>query len=72
VAEKHIAGLLLCEHTPCAGTNEIVAYIIVGLATITSSASSIRAEETTAHSSYPLRSENTIPLGDFGKHLSLS
>jgi hypothetical protein len=44
----------------------------VGLPTITLSLSSVRAEETTAQSSYPLKSENAIPLGDFSEYLSLS
>src|SRR5437867_9301279 len=35
---------------------------MVGLATITLSTSSVRAEETTDQSSYPLKSENAIPL----------
>jgi hypothetical protein len=45
---------------------------MVGFATITLSLSSVLAEETTAQSSYPLKSENAIPLGDFSKYLSLS
>jgi hypothetical protein len=43
---------------------------MVGLATITLSTSSVRAEETTAQSSYPLKSESAIPLGDFSEYLS--
>src|ERR1700687_3287699 len=43
---------------------------MAGLATITLSTSSVRAEETTAQSSYPLKSENAIPLGDFSAYLS--
>src|SRR2546429_6422969 len=50
---------------PLPGTPALYALIIVGLATITLSTSSVRAEETTAQSSYPLKSENAIPLGDF-------
>src|SRR5271168_1368311 len=45
---------------------------MAGLATITLSTSVVRAEETTDQSSYPLKSENAIPLGDFSKYLSLS
>ena len=48
------------------------ALIMVGLPTITLSLSSVWAEETTAQSSYPLKSENAIPLGDFSEYLSLS
>src|SRR5258708_16572536 len=43
---------------------------MIGLATITLSTSSVRAEETTDQSSYPLKSENAIPLGDFSEYLS--
>src|SRR5260370_1151878 len=43
---------------------------MVGLATITLSTSSVRAEETTDQSSYPLKSENAIPLGDCSEYLS--
>jgi hypothetical protein len=46
---------------PSPGTPALYALIIVGLATITSSTSSVRAEQTTAQSSYPLKSENAIP-----------
>ncbi len=55
---------------PLPGTPALYALIIVGLATITLSTSSVRAEETTAQSSYPLKSENAIPLGDFSEYLS--
>src|SRR5262245_44895846 len=48
----------------------LYALIMVGLATITLSTSSVRADETTAQSSYPLKSENAIPLGDFSEYLS--
>jgi hypothetical protein len=50
---------------PLPGTPALYALIMVGLATITLSTSSVRAEETTAQSSYPLKSEKAIPLGDF-------
>src|SRR3954468_7908296 len=43
---------------------------MIGFATITLSTSSVRAEETTDQSSYPLKSENAIPLGDFSEYLS--
>src|SRR5437773_7377361 len=52
------------------GTPALYASTMVGLATITLSTSSVRAEETTAQSSYPLKSENAIPLGDFSEYLS--
>src|SRR4029079_11162056 len=55
---------------PLPGMPALYASIIVGLATITFSTSSVRAEETTAQSSYPLKSENAIPLGDFSEYLS--
>ena len=55
---------------PLLGTPALYALIMVGLATITLSTSSVRAEETTAQSSYPLKSENAIPLGDFSEYLS--
>src|SRR5271165_1959063 len=55
---------------PLPGTPSLYAWIIVGLATITLSTSSVRAEETTDQSSYPLKSENAIPLGDFSEYLS--
>src|ERR1700680_1701169 len=55
---------------PLAGTPAVYAFILVGLATITLSTSSVRAEETTDQSSYPLKSENAIPLGDFSEYLS--
>src|SRR6202044_2224288 len=47
------------------------AVIMAGLPTITLSTSSVRAEETTDQSSYPLKSENAIPLGDFSEYLFL-
>src|SRR5208283_2498854 len=50
---------------PLSGTPALNDLIIFGLATMTLSISSVRAEETTAQSSYPLKSENAIPLGDF-------
>src|SRR5262245_49722182 len=43
---------------------------MVGFATMTLSTSSVRAEETTAQSSYPLKSENAIPLGETSAYLS--
>src|SRR5207245_10858649 len=55
---------------PLPGTPALYALIMFGLATITLSTSSVRAEETTAQSSYPLKSENAIPLGDFSEYLS--
>src|ERR1700692_4459237 len=55
---------------PLPGTPALYALIMVGLATITLSTSSVRAEETTDQSSYPLKSENAIPLGDFNEYLS--
>src|SRR5205085_10800565 len=55
---------------PLPGTPALYAVIMVGLATITLSTSSVRAEETTAQSSYPLKSDNEIPLGDFSEYLS--
>ena len=55
---------------PLPGTPALYAAIIVGLATITLSISSCRAEEATGQSSYPLKSENAIPLGDFSEYLS--
>jgi hypothetical protein len=48
---------------PLWGIPALYASIMVGLATITLSTSSVRAEETTAQSSYPLKSANAIPLG---------
>src|SRR5882762_8272744 len=41
-----------------------------GLASITLSTSSVRAEETADQSSYPLKSENAIPLGDLSAYFS--
>src|SRR6476620_5275028 len=55
---------------PLPGTPALYALIMVGLATITLSTSSVLAVETTAQSSYPLKSENAIPLGDFSEYLS--
>jgi hypothetical protein len=43
---------------------------MVGFATMTLSTSSVRADETVAQSSYPLKSENAIPPGDFSEYLS--
>src|SRR5205809_7954068 len=57
---------------PLPGTPALYAVIMVGLATITLSTSSVRAEETTDQSSYPLQSENAIPVGDFSVYLSRS
>src|SRR5271155_3891605 len=45
---------------------------MAGLATMTLSISSCRAEEAADQSSYPLKSENAIPLGDTSEYLSLS
>src|SRR5208282_5754323 len=55
---------------PLPGTPALYALIMIGLATITLSTSSVRAVETTDQSSYPLKSENAIPLGDFSEYLS--
>src|ERR1700726_718409 len=55
---------------PLPGMPALKAPIIAGLATITLSTSSVRAEETTAQSSYPLKSENATPSGDFSAYLS--
>src|SRR5208282_4041071 len=55
---------------PFPGTPALYALIMVGLATITLSTSLVRAEETTDQSSYPLKSENAIPLGVFSEYLS--
>src|ERR1700675_1631633 len=55
---------------PLPGTPALYAAIMVGLATITLSNSSVRAEETTAQSSYPLKTKNAIPLGDFSEYLA--
>src|SRR4051812_1483250 len=55
---------------PLPGTPVLNASIMIGLATITLRTSSVRAEETTAQSSYPLKSENAIPLGDVSEYLS--
>src|SRR5579862_3031555 len=57
---------------PFPGVPALYAEIIVGLATITLSTSSVRAEDTMAQSSYPLKSENAIPPGDFSEYLSLA
>src|SRR3982074_2206460 len=46
------------------------AGLVSGLASITLSTSSVRAEETADQSSYPLKSENAIPLGDFSAYFS--
>ena len=54
------------------GAPVLHALIMVGLATMTLSTSSVRAEETPAQSSYPVKSENAIPLGDFSEYLSCS
>ena len=55
---------------PLPGTPSLNAWIMIGLATITLSTSSVRAVETADQSSYPLKSENAIPLGDFSEYLS--
>src|SRR5246127_3096604 len=55
---------------PLPGTPALYALIMVGLATITLSTSSVRAEETTAQSSYPLKSAKAIPLGVSSAYLS--
>src|SRR4051812_45871686 len=55
---------------PLPGTPVLYASIMVGLATITLSTSSVRAEETTAQSSYPLKSEKAMPPGDSSEYLS--
>src|SRR4030095_6654493 len=55
---------------PLLGMPALYALIMIGLATITLSTSSVRAEETTAQSSYPLKSENAIPPGDISAYLS--
>src|SRR5205823_1223712 len=55
---------------PLPGMPALYASIMAGLATITLSTSSVRAEETTAQSSYPLKSEKAIPLGDAREYLS--
>src|SRR4030095_5319525 len=55
---------------PLPGTPSLYALIMVGFATITLSTSSVRAEETTDQSSYSLKSEKAIPLGDFSEYLS--
>src|SRR6202041_3178843 len=57
---------------PLPGTPALYALIIVGLATIPLSISVVRAEETSAQPSYPLKSENAIPPGDTSEYLSLS
>jgi hypothetical protein len=54
---------------PFPGAPALYALIIAGFATITLRTSSVRAEETTDQFSYPLKSENVIPLGD-GVHPS--
>src|SRR3954447_760893 len=55
---------------PLPGTPALYAPIMVELATITLSTSSVRAEETTGQCSYPGMSENAIPLGDASEYLS--
>jgi hypothetical protein len=55
---------------PLPGTPALYAPIMIGLATITLSTSSVRAEEATAQSSHPLKSENAIPLCVFSEYLS--
>ena len=55
---------------PLPGMPTLYASIMVELATITLSTSSVRAEETTLQSSYPLKPENAIPLGDSSEYLS--
>ena len=51
-------------------TPALYASIMAGSATITLSTSSVRAEETTDQSSYPLKSENAMSPGDFSEYLS--
>jgi hypothetical protein len=58
------------ERLAVAGMPALKAAIMAGLATITLSTSSVRAEETTAQSSYPLKSENANPLGVTSAYLS--
>src|SRR5580698_1718512 len=55
---------------PPLGTPALYALIISGFPTITLSTSSVRAEDTTDQSSYPLKSENATPSGDFNEYLS--
>src|SRR5690349_24990607 len=55
---------------PLPGTPALYDVIILGFATITLSTSSVRAEDATAQSSYPLKSENAIPPGDVREYLS--
>src|ERR1700744_4212562 len=55
---------------PLPGMPDLKALIMIGLATITLSTSSVRAEETTDQSSYPLKSEKAIPSGDFSEYFS--
>src|SRR3954449_12131670 len=55
---------------PLPGMPALYASIITGFATITFSTSSVRAEDTTDQSSYPLKSENAMPLGDLSEYLS--
>src|SRR5579864_5523320 len=57
---------------PLPGTPVLNALIIVGFATITLSISVVRADETSAQSSYPLKSESAIPPGDTSEYLPLS
>src|ERR1700741_3828616 len=55
---------------PLPGMPALYALIMVGLATITLRTSSVRAEDTTAQSSYPLKSENATPLDVLSDYLS--
>src|SRR5258708_10464142 len=55
---------------PLPGKPALYALIMVSLARITFSTSRARAEETTAQASYPQKSENAIPLGDFSEYVS--
>ena len=55
---------------PLPGTPALYALIMAGLPTITFNTSSVLAEETTDQSSYPQKSENAIPLGDFSEYFS--
>jgi hypothetical protein len=56
---------------PLPGTPAWYALIMAGLATITLSTSSVRAEDTTAQSSYPTKSENAISARRFQRVLVL-
>src|SRR4051794_11166497 len=55
---------------PLPGMPALYAAIIVGLATMTLRTSSVRADETTDQSSYPLKSANATPSDVFNEYLS--